>query len=153
MNLLENFKEKLSTSLKFVALLSVMFQLVFILFSISKSHLDILFLVSILFYSLIIVIGFSRYLEVKSKNIKEKVVNFFWFLNCFPFVIGLLVLVIVSLPMNSEPEEIDPKDLRLIVIDSNGNKVEKGSDEIEIDIKNKKIKDSIIQVKFENTDK
>jgi hypothetical protein len=149
MNLLENFKEKLSTSLKFVALLSVMFQLVFILFSISKSHLDILFLVSILFYSLIIVIGFSRYLEVKSKNIKEKVINFFWFLNCFPFVIGLLVLVIVSLPMNSEPEEIDPKDLRLIVIDSNGNKVEKGSDEIEIDIKNKKIKDSIIQVKFE----
>jgi len=153
MNLFENFKHKLSTSLKFVALLSIIFQLIVLSFLISKIYLDVFILFTYLFYLFIIVIGFSRYVEVKSKNIKEKFINFFWMLNCFPFVIGLLVLVIFSLPMNSEPEEIDPKDLRVIVIDSNGNKVEKGSDEIEIDIKNKKINDSIIQVKFENTDK
>lgn len=149
MNLLEIIKEKLSTSLKFVALLSIIFQLIVLSFLISKIYLDVFILFTYLFYLFIIVIGFSRYVEVKSKNIKEKIINFFWLLNCFPFVIGLLVLVVLSLPINSEEVEIDPKNLRVIVIDSNGNKVEKGSDEIEIDIKNKKIKDSIIQVKFE----
>jgi len=153
MNLFEKFKHQLSTNLKFVALLSIIFQLIVLSFLISKIYLDVFILFTYLFYLFIIVIGFSRYVEVKSKNIKEKIINFFWLLNCFPFIIGLLVLVIFSLPMNSEPVEIDPKDLRVIVIDSNGNKVEKGSDEIEIDIKNKKIKDSIIQVKFENTNK
>lgn len=153
MTLLENIKDKLSTSLKFIALLSIIFQLIVLSFLISKIYLEVTILFIYLFYLFSIVIGFSRYVEVKSKNIKEKIINFFLLLNCFPFVIGLLVLVIFSLPVNSEPVETDPKDLRVIVIDSNGNKVEKGSDEIEIDIKNKKIKDSIIQVKFENADK
>lgn len=149
MNLFENFKHKLSTNLKFIALLSVIFQLGLISLLLFKISIIDTFFPTIIFYFFIILIGFSRYLEIKSKNIKEKLINFFLFLNCFPFLIGLLMLVIFSLPVNSEPVEIDPKDLRVIVIDSNGNKVEKGSDEIEIDIKNKKIKDSIIQVKFE----
>lgn len=149
MTLLKSFKEKLSTSLKFAALLSVIVQLVLISLLFFKISIIDTFFPTIIFYFFIILIGFSRYFEIESKNLKEKIINFFWLLNCFPFVIGLLVLIIFSLPVNSEPVEIDPKDLRVIVIDSNGNKIEKGSDEIEIDIKNKKIKDSIIQVKFE----
>lgn len=153
MNFYQKFIKELSTSLKFVALLSVTFQILLIsilLFKVCDS--DILFPFIVIFYFFIIVIGFSRYVEVKSKNIKEKFLNFFLLLNCFPFIIGVLILLLLSyLALKPEPKpvEIDPQDVRVIVIDKNGNKIEKGSDEINIDFKNKKLKDSIIQVKFE----
>lgn len=152
MNLFQKFKEKLSTSLKFVALLSIIFQLVVLLFLISKIYLEAIILCTYLFYFFIIVIGFSRYVEVKSKNIKEKIINFFLLLNCFPLIIGVLVLTIFfamqTFPTNTETKEIDTEDVRFIVRDSNGNEVEKRGDEFKFDVKNGKIQDSIIQVKI-----
>jgi len=147
MNIFEKIKHKLSTSIKFVALLSIIFQFIGLIFLISKIYLDVFILFTYLFYLFIIVIGFSRYVEVKSKNFKEKVTNLFWLLNCFPFIVGLIVAVLLNLPINSEPKEIDSKDVKFIILDKDGNQIEKRGDEMKFNIKNNKIVDSIIQVK------
>lgn len=147
MDILEKIRYKLSTSIKFVALLSITFQLIGLTFLIFKIYLDVFILFTYLFYLLIIVIGFSRYVEVKSKNFKEKVTNLFWLVNCFPFIIGLIVAVLLNLPIHSEPKEIDSKDVNFIILDKDGNQIEKRGGEMKFNIKNNKIVDSIIQVK------
>lgn len=97
MNLFQKFKEKLSTSLKFVALLSVIFQSVIVFFLVNEIYFEILFFIFVIFYFFIIVIGISRYVEVSSKNNKEKFVNFFWLLNCFPIILIPLYICVFLL--------------------------------------------------------
>jgi hypothetical protein len=57
------------------------------------------------------------------------------------------VAVLLNLPINSEPKEIDSKDINFIILDKDGNQIEKRGDEMKFNIKNNKIVDSIIQVK------
>jgi len=148
MNLFESIKYKLSTSIKFVALLSLIFQLIILCFLFFNVFEAIIFIY--IFYLFLIVIGISRYVELKSKNFKEVVFNLFYLINCFPFIfIVLFVSIYVLQQKNMTIEEnIDANQIELKVIDKNNEEKIKSPNELDYDLKNQKLEDSIIGVKI-----
>ena len=148
MNLFERIKHKLSTSIKFVALLSLIFQLIILCFLFFNVFEAIIFFY--IFYLFLIVIGVSRYVELKSKNFKEIVFNLFYLINCFPFIfIVLFVSIYVLQQKNMTIEEnIDANQIELKVIDKNNEEKIKSPNELDYDLKNQKLEDSIIGVKI-----
>lgn len=148
MNIFDKIKYKLSTSIKFVALLSLIFQLIilsFIFFGVIEATVFIF-----IFYLFLIVIGISRYVELTSKNLKEVVFNLFYLINCFPIIFIVLFVSIYVLEQTNMPNEenIDTNQIELKVIDKNNEERIKSPNEIDYDIKNKKLEDSIIEVKI-----
>jgi hypothetical protein len=148
MTILENIKYKLSTSIKFVALLSLIFQLIILCFLFFNVFEAIIFIY--IFYLFSIVIGISRYIELKSKNFKEVVFNLFYLINCFPLIFIVLFFSIYVLEQKYKPKEenIDVNEIEFKVIDKNNNEMIKSPYEIKFDKKNKKFEDSIIEVKI-----
>jgi hypothetical protein len=148
MNLFERIKYKLSTSIKFVALLSLIFQLIILCFLFFNVFEAIIFIY--IFYLFLIVIGISRYVELKSKNFKEVVFNFFYLINCFPLIFIVLFISIYILQQKNMPKEenIDTNQIELKVIDKNNQERIKSPNELDYDLKNKKLEDSIIEVKI-----
>ena len=148
MDILEKIKYKLSTSIKFVALLSLIFQLIILCFLFFKVFEAIIFIY--IFYLFSIVIGISRYVELKSKSFKEVVFNFFYLINCFPLIFIVLFVSIYVLEQTNMPieENIDPNQIELKVIDKNNEEKIKSPNELDYDLKNKKLEDSIIEVKI-----
>lgn len=148
MNILEKIKYKLSTSIKFVALLSLIFQLIILCFLFFNVFEAIVFIY--LFYLFSIVIGISRYIELKSKSVKEVVFNLFYLINCFPLIFIVLFFSIYILQQNNMPKEenIETNQIELKVIDKNNEERIKNPNEIDYDIKNKNLEDSIIEVKI-----
>lgn len=148
MNLFDRIKYKLSTSIKFVALLSLIFQLITLCLLFFNVFEAIVFV--FIFYLFLIFIGISRYIELKSKSFKEVVFNLFYLINCFPFALFLLsTILLLWANMNTFPskEQINPDNINYIIIDSNGNEIEKNVRNMKFDIKNKKFEDSIVRVK------
>ena len=148
MNLFDRLKHKLSTSIRFIALLSFIFQLIilsFIFFGVIEATVFIL-----IFYFLLFFIGISRYIELKSKNFKEVVFNLFYLINCFPLIFIVLFFSIYVLEQKYKPKEenIDVNEIEFKVIDKNNDEMIKSPNEIKFDIKNKKLEDSIIEVKI-----
>lgn len=148
MDILEKIKYKLSTSIKFVALLSLIFQLIILCFLFLEVFEAIIFIY--IFYLFSIVIGISRYVELKSKSFKEVVFNFFYLINCFPLIFIVLFVSIYVLEQTNMPieENIDPNQIELKVIDKNNEEKIKSPNELDYDLKNKKLEDSIIEVKI-----
>jgi hypothetical protein len=148
MNILEKIKYKLSTSIKFVALLSLIFQLIILCFLFFNVFEAIVFIY--IFYLFSIVIGISRYIELKSKSVKEVVFNLFYLINCFPLIFIVLFFSIYILQQNNMPKEenIETNQIELKVIDKNNEERIKNPNEIDYDIKNKNLEDSIIEVKI-----
>ena len=148
MNIFDKLKLKLSTSIKFVALLSLIFQLIILCFLFFKVFEAIIFIY--IFYLFSIIIGISRYVELKSKNFKEVVFNFFYLINCFPLFFIVLFISIYILQHKNMPveENIDPNQIELEVIDKNNEEKIKSPNELDYDLKNKKLEDSIIEVKI-----
>lgn len=148
MNLFDRLKHKLSTSIRFVALLSLIFQLIilsFIFFGVIEATVFVL-----IFYFFLFFIGISRYIELKSKNFKEVVFNLFYLINCFPLIFIVLFFSIYALEQKHKPKEenIDTNQIELKVIDKNNEEKIKSPNEIDYDKKNKKLEDSIIEVKI-----
>ena len=148
MNIFDKIKIKLSTSIKFVALLSLIFQLIILCFLFFKVFEAIIFIY--IFYLFTIIIGISRYVELKSKNFKEVVFNLFYLINCFPLIFIVLFVSIYVLEQTNMPKEenIDPNQIELEVIDKNNEEKIKSPNELDYDLKNKKLEDSIIEVKI-----
>lgn len=148
MNLFDKIKFKLSTSIKFVALLSLIFQLIILCFLFFNVFEAIVFIY--IFYLFSIVIGISRYIELKSKSVKEVVFNLFYLINCFPLIFIVLFFSIYILQQNNIPKEenIETNQIELKVIDKNNEERIKSPNEINYNKKNKKLEDSIIEVKI-----
>ena len=148
MNIFDKLKLKLSTSIKFVALLSLIFQLIILCFLFFKVFEAIIFIY--IFYLFSIIIGISRYVELKSKNFKEVVFNLIYLINCFPLIFIVLFVSIYVLEQTNMPKEenIDPNQIELKVIDKNNEEKIKSPNELDYDLKNKKLEDSIIEVKI-----
>lgn len=148
MDILDKIKYKLSTSIKFVALLSLIFQLIILYFLFLEVFEAIIFIY--IFYLFSIVIGISRYVELKSKSFKEVVFNFFYLINCFPLIFIVLFVSIYVLEQTNMPieENIDTNQIELKVIDKNNEEKIKSPNELDYDLKNKKLEDSIIEVKI-----
>ena len=148
MNIFDKIKIKLSTSIKFVALLSLIFQLIILCFLFFKVFEAIIFIY--IFYLFSIIIGISRYVELKSKNFKEVVFNLIYLINCFPLIFIVLFVLIYLLEQTSMPKEenIDTNQIELKVIDKNNEERIKSPNELDYDLKNKKLEDSIIEVKI-----
>lgn len=155
MNYLQIFKKKLSISLKFVAISSIIFQLILVAILFSRTKSDIVFLIVIFTFPFIIFIGLSRYVEIKSKNIKEKFLNLLYFLNCFPILIILLpltmVLIISIVQENSDNEKIElkPNEIKFHFKEKNGKIIEKSGEEVRLDINSLK-KDSVIKFRYKD---
>jgi TRAP-type C4-dicarboxylate transport system permease large subunit len=148
MNIFERIKYKLSTSIRFVALLSLILQLIILSFIFFGKIEATVFI--FIFYLFLIVIGISRYVELTSKNFKEVVFNLFYLINCFPLIFIVLFVSIHVLEQTNMPKEenIDANQIELKVIDKNKEERIKSPNEIDYDIKNKKLEDSIIEVKI-----
>ena len=150
MNILDKIKHKLSTSIRFVALLSLIFQLILMCFFLFNFSVGLGIILFIIYYLFSIVIGFSRYVELKSKNFKEIVFNLFYLINCFPLIFIVLFVSIHVLEQTNMPKEenIDANQIELKVIDKNNEEKIKSPNEIDYDMENKKLEDSIIEVKI-----
>lgn len=150
MNIFDKIKHKLSTSIRFVALLSIIFQLIFLCFFILDISADLGIILFIFFHFFLIFIGLSRYVELESKKFKEVVFNFFYLINCFPLIFIVLFVSIYVLEQTNMPieENIDPNQIELKVIDKNNEEKIKSPNELDYDLKNKKLEDSIIEVKI-----
>lgn len=148
MNIFDRIKYKLSTSIRFVALLSLILQLIILSFIFFGKIEATVFI--FIFYLFFIVIGISRYVELTSKNFKEVVFNLFYLINCFPLIFIVLFVSIHVLEQTNMPKEenIDANQIELKVIDKNNEERIKTPNEIDYDIKNKKLEDSIIEVKI-----
>lgn len=148
MNIFERIKYKLSTSIRFVALLSLILQLIILSFIFFGKIEATVFI--FIFYLFLIVIGISRYVELTSKNFKEVVFNLFYLINCFPLIFIVLFVSIHVLEQTNMPKEenIDANQIEFKVIDKNKEERIKSPNEIDYDIKNKKLEDSIIEVKI-----
>ncbi|WP_026725588.1 hypothetical protein [Flavobacterium sasangense] len=148
MNIFDRIKYKLSTSIRFVALLSLILQLIILSFIFFGKIEATVFI--FIFYLFFIVIGISRYVELTSKNFKEVVFNLFYLINCFPLIFIVLFVSIHVLEQTNMPKEenIDANQIELKVIDKNNEERIKSPNEIDYDIKNKKLEDSIIEVKI-----
>lgn len=153
MNLINKIKYQLENNIKFLALLSVVFQLIILLIKFSGGKNDAIFLAFFIFYPFNIVIGVSRYLEVNSRSKKERFLNFFYLLNCFPFihvlvVLGILTYITINNPSRDKINLYKPEEVNIIYINKNGDTIEKNGSEIKFDISNKKLHDSIIDIKI-----
>ena len=150
MNILDKIKHKLSTSIRFVALLSLIFQLILMCFFLFNFSVGLGIILFIIYYLFSIVIGFSRYVELKSKNFKEIVFNLFYLINCFPLIFIVLFVSIHVLEQTNMPKEenIDVNQIELKVIYKNNEEKIKSPNEIDYDMENKKLEDSIIEVKI-----
>ena len=150
MNILDKIKHKLSTSIRFVALLSLIFQLILMCFFLFNFSVGLGIILFIIYYLFSIVIGFSRYVELKSKDFKEIVFNLFYLINCFPLIFIVLFVSIHVLEQTNMPKEenIDANQIELKVIDKNNEEKIKSPNEIDYDMENKKLEDSIIEVKI-----
>lgn len=150
MDILEKIKYKLSTSIRFVALISFIFQLILLCFFIFKLFSVLGIILFILFYLLLSVVGLSRYVELKSKNFKEVVFNFFYLINCFPLIFIVLFISIFIFQQRNLPKEenINSDQIELKVIDKNNEEKIKSPNELDYDMENKKLEDSIIEVKI-----
>lgn len=150
MDILDKIKHKLSSSIRFVALLSLIFQLMLICFFLFNFSVGLGIILFIIYYLFSIVIGFSRYVELKSKNFKEIVFNLFYLINCFPLIFIVLFVSIHVLEQTNMPKEenIDANQIELKVIDKNNEEKIKSPNEIDYEMENKKLEDSIIEVKI-----
>lgn len=76
--------------------------------------------------------------------------NFFYLLNCFPLIFIALFFLIYLLEQTykSKEENVDVDKIEFRVIDKNDNERIKNLKEIKFDLKNKKLEDSIIEVKI-----
>lgn len=148
MNIFDRIKYKLSTSIRFVALLSLILQLIILSFIFFGKIEATVFI--FIFYLFFIVIGISRYVELTSKNFREVVFNLFYLINCFPLIFIVLFVSIHVVEQTNMPKEenIDANQIELKVIDKNNEERIKSPNEIDYDIKNKKLEDSIIEVKI-----
>jgi hypothetical protein len=96
------------------------------------------------------VVGLSRYVELKSKNFKEVVFNFFYLINCFPLIFIVLFISIFIFQQRNLPKEeyINSDQIELKVIDKSNEEKIKSPNELDYDMENKKLEDSIIEVKI-----
>lgn len=155
MSIFKKVYHQLETNIKFVALLSIIIQLIaftlLLTLGINSNFVEFFIIFCIFFYPINIIIGLSRYLEIKSKTKKEVLLNFFYFINTFPFLTILITSFLYLITINFKPKEenINPGDIKFIIVDDKGNEIEKNSEDVNFNFETNKFNDSIIRVEIE----
>ncbi len=155
MNFLKKIKEKLSSDLKYVAIVSISYQFFILLLILvfRKQHFfssifSFCIISSIIIFPLLFIIGISRFIELKSKTI----INILYLINSLPIVLFSIIFFmtyLISGPFESK-ENINTYEMEFNVIDKNGKSRKiKGKDIDFLNKENTQTLDSIIKYHVE----